>query len=117
MIHKDRLALLEIGSLYSNYLINIIPKYIFNINIRNIFLIHFNHIHIREFFFFLYNHFNTQLKMLIDLASADFISCNRRFLNIYNLLSLNFNSRVFCKVWISKYLRIESLTFLYMNIS
>lgn len=117
MIHKDRLSLLATSSTYSSYLINIIPKYIFNINSRNILIIHFNHFHIREFFFFLYYHFNTQLKMFIDLATADFIACKRRFLNVYNLLSLNLNSRVFCKVWISKYIRIESLTFLYTNIS
>lgn len=98
MITKQKLILMESSSLYSSYLLNIIPKYIFNITTKNIFILHFNQFHIREFFFFLYTHFNTQLKMFIDLTTADFISSKRRFLNIYNLLSITFNSRVFCKV-------------------
>lgn len=101
----------------SKYYLNIIPNYIFYISHKHIFVIHFFPNAIRDFFFFLYKHFNSQLKMFIDLITVDFITNKLRFTNIYSLLSLQYNSRIFCKTNICKKNYIDSLTFLYKNIS
>ena len=87
----------HISICYINYLINIIPNFVFYVSLNNILIIHFNPMYLHFFFFFLYNHHNTQLKMFIDLTTADFLACKRRFVNIYNLLSLDYNTRLFCK--------------------
>lgn len=102
-------------SSYIQYLLNIIPNYIFYASVKHILILHFNPKYLKRVFFFLYKHHNTQLKMFIDLITADFLSCKRRFSNIYSLLSLEYNHRLFCKTWISKIHKIDSLTFLYKN--
>lgn len=100
---------------YIRYLLNIIPNYIFYGSFNHICILHFNTTYLKLMFYFIYKHHNTQSKLFIDLTTADFLAYKRRFLNIYNLLSLEYNSRIFLKTWVSKYHKIESLSFLYKN--
>ena len=116
-INTHNLTKHNISHSYLCYLLNMLPNYIFYASFRHIPIIHFNPLFIKYFFYFVYKHHNTQLKMLVDLATVDYLSYRRRFSNIYNLLSIELNTRLFCKTWISKVHKIESMTFLFKNIN
>ncbi len=62
---------------------------------------------------FLFLHFNSQVRVFSDIACADYLSKNDRFLIVYNLLSLNYHSRYFLMLWTNELESVPSLTFLY----
>lgn len=101
----------------SKYYLSIMPKYAFKIVYNKAFIIYFNSYYITEFFFILHKHINFQFKMFIDLVTLDFIGYNFRFSNIYNLLSIQYNSRIFCKTLIPTNLQLNSLCNIYLNIN
>lgn len=115
MNHLEKTTNIDIVFL-SKYYLSIMPKYSFKIVYNKSFIIYFNAKYINEFFFVLHKHINFQFKMFIDLVTLDFIGYNHRFSNIYNLLSIQYNSRLYCKTLIPKNLQIQSLSNLYLNI-
>ena len=97
------------------YLISIMPNYIFKIiRIYNC-IIEFYNYKIINLFFILQKHYNTQLKIFIDLTSIDIPVNKFRFQNIYNLLSILNNNRVLLKTFINRYNSIESIINIYNN--
>ena len=99
----------------TKYIINIIPKYIFYIYKKHNLIIHFNEKYILELFNFIYKHLNLQLKLFIDLITIDFYKNKNRFYNVYNLLSVKYNSRIMLKTIINKNECINSLYSIYKN--
>jgi NADH:ubiquinone oxidoreductase subunit C len=97
------------------YLISLVPNYIFKINLTNNFIVEFYNSKILNLFYILEKHYNTQLKILIDIISIDMPKNKLRFQNSYNFLSPLFNSRYILKTCIPKYNAIESITNLYSN--
>lgn len=45
-------------------------------------------------FYFLKNHSNTRFRLLVDICGVDYPSRKKRFEVVYNLLSIQFNSRI-----------------------
>ena len=65
------------------------------------------------FFDFLKNHTNTQYKMLLDITAVDYPSREKRFEVVYNLLSLQYNSRIRIKTSIDEITPIDSIVSVY----
>lgn len=97
------------------YLISLVPNYIFKINLTNNFIIDFYNYKILNLFYILEKHYNTQLKILIDIVSMDMPKNKLRFQNSYNFLSPLYNNRYVLKTCISRYNAIESITNIYSN--
>ena len=73
-------------------------KYAFKSMINNnVFIDSFNKLVVFESYFLL-KHLNFQFKCFIDLLTVDYTFNKNRFSTIYNLLSVNYNIRVFLKV-------------------
>ena len=73
-------------------------KYAFKLILNNnIFIESFNKLFVFQSYFLL-KHLNFQFKCFIDLLTVDFPFNKNRFSTIYNLLSINYNVRVFLKV-------------------
>ena len=69
--------------------------------------------YIIPFFCFLRNHINAQYKVLIDLTAVDYPSRGLRFEIIYNLLSIQYNSRIRIKTTVDEITPVSSITSLY----
>lgn len=96
---------------YSKYLLNIIPKLIKRIFILNneiIMYVPFNYIY--QTIFFLKNHTYSSFKSLSDLCAVDFPNRTWRFEIVYNLLSLDHNSRIRVKTKIDEINSLQSIT-------
>jgi NADH dehydrogenase (ubiquinone) Fe-S protein 3 len=65
------------------------------------------------FFFFLKNHSQTQYKILIDLTAVDYPSRLKRFEVVYNLLSIQYNSRIRIKTLVDELSPLDSLVSIY----
>ena len=67
------------------------------------------------FLHFLRDHTNSQCKQLMDVTAVDYPSQDLRFQVVYNLLSIQYNSRVRVKTCINEILPVESVTGLYCS--
>ena len=67
------------------------------------------------FFYFLKDHTNTQYKMLLDVTAVDYPSREKRFEVVYNLLSLQYNSRIRIKTVIDEMTPINSIVSVYSS--
>lgn len=99
------------------FFFNIVPKYLFDCRANNIVLYNIDTLYIIELLFFFFKHINSQLKVLIDLVTIDLFILKFRFVNIYNILSILYNSRFFFKSIIGISSVTMSLRFLYSNIN
>jgi len=68
---------------------------------------------ILPFFSFLRDHTGTQFKMLMDITAVDYPTKTERFEVVYNLLSLQYNTRVRIKTQVSGLTPLDSLVPLY----
>jgi len=92
----------------------ILKKFVRNIKIKNLYYeLKTNKEYILLLIFFLKFHFGTQLETLIDIIVIDRPKKKKRFTLIYNLLSLNYNTRFFIKVKINEISKLMSLTPIY----
>jgi NADH dehydrogenase (ubiquinone) Fe-S protein 3 len=64
---------------------------------------------------FLKNHVNTQYKQLLDCTAVDYPSRSLRFEVVYNLLSIQYNSRVRVKSCLDEVTPISSITPLFSS--
>lgn len=102
--------------LFSKYLIDLIPNYIEYIVIqKNEICVYVNKNKLLLLTNFLKKHFNCKFHQLVDICGVDYPNKNERFEIIYNLLSLNFNSRLIVKVSTDEMQAIPSLNFLYSS--
>jgi len=101
---------------FAKSLILLVPKWIqsysFNKN-EMIFVI--NPEYLIPFFSFLKDHTNTQFKMLMDVTGVDFPSREKRFEVVYNLLSVQYNSRIRIKICVDEISPINSLVEVYSS--
>ena len=65
------------------------------------------------FFFFLRDHTQTQYKVLIDITAVDYPSRSKRFEIVYNLLSIQHNSRLRIKTIVNELTPLDSLVSIY----
>ena len=107
MIKKDNTQILFNN--YAKYLLKIIPcknliisKNELSLNIENNKII--------PIFFFLKYHTNCQYKLISDICAVDYPNKINRFIIVYNLLSIRFNSRLRIKVMINELQSINSIT-------
>jgi NADH/F420H2 dehydrogenase subunit C len=92
-----------------NYLLKNIPgKYV--IKHYNEWIISINPDKIIPVFFFLKYHTNCQYKIISDICAVDYINKKNRFILVYNLLSIRFNSRIRIKVSINELQSVNSIT-------
>jgi NADH dehydrogenase (ubiquinone) Fe-S protein 3 len=97
------------------YLFSICPEYIFKITLNTNFIIEFYNSRILNILYILEKHYNTQLKLFIDLVTVDILKNKLRFQNSYNILSILYNTRYIFKTCICKYNTIESIINIYSN--
>lgn len=65
--------------------------------------------------FFLKDHENCLFKSLIDIFSIDYPECERRFILVYSLLSLKYNSRMYVKLLLNELTSVPSITNVYKS--
>jgi len=100
------------------YLLSLLPNYIFKIVNWNNSIIEFFNLKILNIFYILKNHYNIKLNLFMDLVTVDIIVNKFRFYNIYNILSIKYNTRFLFKTIISTINNsIESVENVYMNIN
>lgn len=101
---------------FAKYIIQIVPKWIqFCVCHKNETVFYVYPQHIPSLLLFLRDHMNTQYKVLIDVTAVDYPSRNLRFEIVYNLLSVQFNSRIRIKTCIDEITPIASSTSLYSS--
>lgn len=96
---------------YSKYLLNIVPKLIKRVFILNneiIIYVPFSYIYQTIFFF--KNHTYSTFKSLSDLCAVDFPNRTWRFEIVYNLLSIDHNSRIRVKTKIDEINYLQSIS-------
>jgi NADH dehydrogenase (ubiquinone) Fe-S protein 3 len=71
--------------------------------------------YVSSVFSFLKNHTTTQYKMLVDITAVDYPSRLVRFEVVYNILSLQYNTRLRIKTCIDETTPISSITNLYSS--
>lgn len=69
--------------------------------------------YVLPFFRFIRDHTNTQFKILIDVTAVDYPSRTQRFEVVYNLLSVQYNSRIRIKASVDEVTPVASLVALY----
>jgi len=101
---------------YVKSLVKILPKWIQSAVVQNHeTVVYVYPEYIECFLRFLRDHMNTQYKVLIDVTAIDYPSRNLRFEIVYNLLSVQFNSRIRIKTCIDEITPIASSTSLYSS--
>ncbi len=102
--------------LFSEYLLNTLPKFIIKIQIiRNEIVVYVFYEYIKPFLFFLKNNSFTQFKLLVDITAVDYPKRNFRFEIVYLLLSVLFNNRLIVKTNIKETMPITSITEIFVN--
>jgi NADH dehydrogenase (ubiquinone) Fe-S protein 3 len=101
---------------FAKSFIKTIPKWIQFYTFRKdevVFYIHPQYI--VPFFSFLRDHINSQFKILIDVTAVDYPSRTLRFEIVYNLLTIQYNSRIRIKSCLDEITPIDSVTNLFSS--
>jgi len=69
--------------------------------------------YISPFFCFLKDHTSTQYKLLMDITAVDYPTKEKRFEVVYNLLSIQHNSRIRIKTLVDEITPLESIVPIY----
>ena len=94
---------------YRNYLKNLFPQSFIYILNKELFL-KSSFKNLKNVLFFLKNHSQSQFKVLSDICAIDYPWKQKRFILIYNLLSITFNSRITVITSISDEKSIDSIS-------
>jgi NADH dehydrogenase (ubiquinone) Fe-S protein 3 len=95
---------------YIEYLARIIPKLIKKIYIfKSEIIVYTYFINVKHLIFFLKNHTYSRFKSLSDLCAVDYPNRLWRFEVVYNLLSIDFSSRIRVKVKVDEVLGVKSI--------
>jgi NADH dehydrogenase (ubiquinone) Fe-S protein 3 len=99
---------------FAKFLIKMVPKWIqYHVSHKNETILYIYPEYLTSFLFFLRDHTNTQYKVLIDVTAIDYPSRALRFEVVYNLLSIEYNSRIRIKTCIDEITPLNSSTELY----
>ena len=80
---------------FAHYLLMQVPKWIQSCEIQKPELSVYVHPqYLEAFLLYLRDHMNTQYKALMDVTAVDYPSRETRFQVVYNLLSVEFNTRI-----------------------
>lgn len=97
--------------LFAKSIIKLVPRWVqYQTSHRNQTIFYVYPEYLSSFLYFLRDHMNTQYKVLIDLTAVDYPSRPARFEVVYNLLSVQYNSRIIVKTCIDEITSIESCT-------
>lgn len=101
---------LIIHKYYIQYLARIIPKLIKKIYIfKSEIIVYTYFTNVKHLMFFLKNHTYSRFKSLSDLCAVDYPNRLWRFEVVYNLLSIDFSSRIRVKVKVDEVLGVKSI--------
>jgi NADH dehydrogenase (ubiquinone) Fe-S protein 3 len=101
---------------FAQSLLLTIPKWIKKTTIsKNEIIFEISTHNLIPFFLFLRDHTQTQYKLLIDLTAVDYPSRSKRFEVVYNLLSIQHNSRIRIKTLVDELTPIDSLVNVYSS--
>jgi NADH dehydrogenase (ubiquinone) Fe-S protein 3 len=99
---------------FIQYLANIIPKLVKKIYIfKQEVILYTHYLNVKELIYFLQNHSYCRFKSLSDLCAVDFPNRLWRFEVVYNLLSIDFNTRIRVKVKVDEILSVNSIVGLF----
>lgn len=97
-------------------LLQIIPKWVqFYISKKDETILYIYPKYCRQFFSFLKNHINLQYKILMDITAVDYPSRLHRFEVVYNLLTVQYNSRIRIKICVDEMTPVESVAPLFSS--
>lgn len=101
---------------FLKFLIKTIPKWIqYCVSRKDEIVIYIYPQYIIPMFYFLRDNSNTQFKTLIDITAVDYPSRILRFEIVYNLLSIQYNSRIRIKSCIDEINPVYSVTEIYAS--
>lgn len=101
---------------FAKSLIKMVPKWIHNyVYHKNELIFYVYPQFLIAFLFFLRDHMNTQFKVLVDVTAVDYPSRPLRFEVVYNLLSVQYNSRIRIKTCVDEIQPITSSTQVYSS--
>lgn len=96
---------------FSKSILKLVPKWIeYHVSHRDETIFYVYPQYLIPFLDFLKNHFNTQYKICIDITAVDYPSRRARFEVVYNLLSVQYNTRIRVKTCIDELTSLESST-------
>lgn len=106
----------EIKHAFLENITQILPKWVSHcVYNKNETLVHIYLKNLSAFLTFMKYHINTQFKMMVDVTTIDYPSRIYRFVLVYNLLSVYFNSRVIIKTSLQMGDSCDSVTKLYSS--
>ena len=95
---------------FGKSIFSMVPKWIDKIVIINDeLIIHSDPKHVKNLIFFLKNHTSSQFNQLVDIVGVDYPERKNRFEVVYNLLSMNYNSRIKVKTFTDEITPIDSV--------
>jgi NADH dehydrogenase (ubiquinone) Fe-S protein 3 len=101
---------------FAKSLIRSLPKWIqYYVSSKDETVLYIYPQYIIPFFSYLKNNINTQFKVLVDVTAVDYPSRSLRFEIVYNLLSIQYNSRIRIKTCVNEITPISSVTSLYSS--
>lgn len=93
-----------------------VPKWIHDIKFENNeLIIYIFPQFITPFFNYLKDHSNTQFKLLMDITAIDYPSNTNRFEVVYNLLNIQYNTRIRIKTHVDELTPIDSIVHIYSS--
>lgn len=95
---------------FGKSIFSMVPKWVDKIVIINDeLIIHSDPKYVKDLIFFLKHHTNSQFNQLIDMVGVDYPERKNRFEVVYNLLSMNYNSRIKVKTFTDEITPIDSV--------
>lgn len=99
---------------YAKSLVHILPKWISSYQEqKNETILYVYPDCIEQVLYFLKNHFHTQYKVVADITAVDYPTRHERFEVVYNLLSIEYNSRIRIKTCVDEITPLQSCTSLF----
>lgn len=96
---------------YAKFLIKVVPKWIQHaVFHKDETIIYVYPKHLLSLLYFLRDNMNTQYKVLMDVTAVDYPNRNSRFEVVYNLLSIEYNSRIRIKTCVDEITPVSSCT-------
>lgn len=101
---------------YAKSLIKMVPKWVqYAVFQKNETLVYVYPEYLVPFLYFLRDTMNSQYKVLVDVTAIDYPNRNLRFEVVYNLLSIEYNSRIRIKTCVDEITPVNSCTPVYSS--
>ena len=101
---------------FAKSLIKLVPKWIqYSVFHKHETIIYVHPEHLVCFLYFLRDHMNMQYKVLVDVTAVDYPTRSLRFEVVYNLLSIEYNSRLRIKTCVDELTPVSSSTSIFSS--